>query len=70
VLVHFTAPTIHPGFDGTITLEIINLGPAPFVLRPGMPIAQLLVEEVDGIPFEKADRQFKGQRSPLGPTPS
>ena len=69
VLVHFTAPTIHPGFDGTITLEIINLGPAPFVLRPGMPIAQLLVEEVDGLPFEKDDRQFKGQRSPLGPTP-
>lgn len=69
VLVHFTAPTIHPGFDGTITLEIIHLGPAPFVLRPDMPIAQLLVEEVDGIRFAKDDRQFKGQRSPLGPTP-
>jgi dCTP deaminase len=68
ILVHFTAPTIHPGFDGTITLEIINLGPAPFMLRPGMPIAQLLVEEVDGIPFEKDDRQFKGQKSPEGPT--
>lgn len=67
VLVHFTAPTIHPGFDGTITLEIINLGPSPFILRPGMPIAQLLVEEVDGIPFEKHDRQFKGQRAPAGP---
>jgi hypothetical protein len=43
--------------------------PRAFVLRPGMPIAQILVAEVDGIPFEKDERQFKGQRSPLGPTP-
>jgi dCTP deaminase len=27
LLVHFTAPTIHAGFQGTITLELINLGP-------------------------------------------
>lgn len=66
VLVHFTAPTIHPGFDGTLTLEILNLGPAPFMLRPGMPIAQLIIEEVRGIPFEKGDRTFKGQRAPEG----
>lgn len=69
VLVHFTAPTIHPGFEGTITLEIINMGPAPFMLRAGMPIAQLIVEEVDGIPFSKDDRQFQGQRAPEGPAP-
>lgn len=66
ILVHFTAPTIHPGFDGTITLEIINLGPSQFLLRPGMPIAQLIVEEVKGIPFEREDRTFKGQRAPEG----
>ena len=66
VLVHFTAPTIHPGFEGTLTLEIINLGPARFMLRPGMPIAQLIVEEVLGIPFVKADRQFSGQNTPEG----
>jgi dCTP deaminase len=66
VLVHFTAPAIHPGFDGTITLEIINLGPSRFILHPNMPIAQLIVEEVKGIPFEKEDRIFKGQRAPEG----
>jgi dCTP deaminase len=65
VLVHFTAPTVHPGFDGTLTLEIINLGPANFILRPGMPIAQLIVEEVSGIPFENPS-VFKGQRTPEG----
>lgn len=31
ILVHFTAPTIHAGFRGTITLEIINLGPQSFL---------------------------------------
>jgi dCTP deaminase len=67
VLVHFTAPTVHPGFDGTLTLEIINLGPTHFILRPEMPIAQLIIEEVQGIPFEKTDRAFKGQRTPEGP---
>jgi dCTP deaminase len=66
VLVHFTAPTVHPGFDGTLTLEIINLGPTSFTLRPEMPIAQLIVEEVEEIPFEKSDRTFKGQRAPEG----
>lgn len=65
VLVHFTAPTTHPGFDGRITLEIFNMGPARFMLRPGMPIAQLIVEEVNGIPFENPSA-FKGQRNPEG----
>ena len=50
LLIHFTAPTVHPGFAGTLTLEMINLGPTSIVLRPGMPIAQLIVEEVKGIP--------------------
>jgi dCTP deaminase len=65
VLVHFTAPTVHPGFDGTLTLEIINLGPADFILRPGMPIAQLIIEEVCGIPFNNPSA-FKGQTTPEG----
>src|SRR5262249_21377162 len=32
ILVHFTAPTIHAGFEGPITLELINFGPNSFVL--------------------------------------
>ncbi len=65
LLVHFTAPTIHPGFSGTITLEIINLGPVPFMLREGMPIGQLIFEEVDGLPIAKAS-QFQHQTRPEG----
>jgi dCTP deaminase len=65
LLVHFTAPTIHPGFAGHITLEMINLGPVPFVLREGMTIGQLIFEEVEGIPVEK-ESQFQGQVRPEG----
>lgn len=65
LLVHFTAPTIHPGFKGTITLEMINLGPASILLRPDMYIAQLIVEEVKGCPNHHPS-QFQGQREAVG----
>jgi dCTP deaminase len=60
LLVHFTAPTIHAGFSGTITLELINLGPFTISLYPNAPICQLIVEEVHGIPF-KNESSFQGQ---------
>jgi len=65
ILVHFTAPTIHAGFAGTITLEIINLGVHDFLLIPEMFVCQLIVEEVKGNPAD-APNQFKGQTSPAG----
>ncbi len=61
LLVHFTAPTIHAGFSGTITLELINFGPLDISLFPGMPICQLIVEQVHGVPFRN-DSQFQGQQ--------
>jgi dCTP deaminase len=60
LLVHFTAPTIHAGFKGTITLELINLGIIPILLSPGAPICQLIIEQVHGIPVRN-DSQFQGQ---------
>jgi len=65
LLVHFTAPTIHAGYDGIITLEICNFGPYSIELHKGACICQLIVEEVAGIPFRN-DSQFHGQRSPDG----
>lgn len=59
LLVHFTAPTIHSGFSGTITLELLNLGPYFISLYPSAPICQLIVEEVHGRPF-KNESQFHG----------
>lgn len=65
MLVHFTAPTIHVGYSGTITLEIANLGAAKIVLTPGVPICQLIIEEVRGKPFRN-ESQFQGQTTPGG----
>jgi|LGVF01.1.fsa_nt_gb dCTP deaminase len=65
LLVHFTAPTIHSGFSGTITLELLNLGPYFISLYPSAPICQLIVEEVHGRPF-KNESQFHGQSHPGG----
>lgn len=65
VLIHFTAPTIHSGFEGPITLEILNLGPNEFLLTPKMYICQLIIEEVKGYPITTPS-QFKGQTSAAG----
>jgi dCTP deaminase len=63
--VHFTAPTIHAGFAGTITLEMINLGAHDFLLIPSMFVCQLVIEEVKGCPVN-APNQFRGQTNPAG----
>jgi len=65
LLVHFTAPTIHCGFEGQITLEIICLGKYPIILKPGMQICQLLVEEVFQDPSNYTS-QFQSQTDPAG----
>lgn len=41
LLVHCTAGYIDPGFRGTVTLELKNLGPEPILLEAGMLIGQL-----------------------------
>lgn len=65
ILVHFTAPTIHAGFRGSITLEIINLGVHNLLLIPGMYVCQLIIEEVKGVP-SGAPSQFHGQSTAVG----
>lgn len=65
LLVHFTAPTIHAGFQGNITLEIINLGRFKINLRYKMPICQLIFECVKGMPTI-VHSQFQGQSNPIG----
>ena len=65
LLVHFTAPTIHAGFEGHITLEIMNLGPSPIILKQGQAICQLILELVHGIPGGPPS-QFAGQTDAAG----
>jgi dCTP deaminase len=56
--IHLTAPKIDPGWGQraprSITLEIVNHFPASQVLKPGMPIAQMVFHRlaVPAIPYE------------------
>jgi dCTP deaminase len=65
LVIHFTAPTIHSGFDGTITLELMNSGPNSIVLTEGMKLCQIIIEEVRGRPIPNPS-QFHGQTRPSG----
>jgi dCTP deaminase len=65
LLVHFTAPTIHAGFEGTIALEMINLAEYPISLFPGMEICQLIIEQVSTTPFANPS-DFQSQSLPTG----
>lgn len=47
-LVIATATAIHPGFTGTITLELVNHGNVPIVLYPGLEVAQLILQRATG----------------------
>lgn len=47
-LIIATATTVHPGFTGTITLELVNLGEVPLVLYPGLSVAQIVFLECKG----------------------
>ena len=46
VSVHLTAPKVDPGWSNPLTLEINNFGPHVVVMRPYMPIATLIVEQL------------------------
>lgn len=51
-LVIATATLIQPGFKGTITLELANVGDTPIMLEVGLSIAQLV--------FSREERPFRG----------
>lgn len=54
LIVHLTAPTIHAGWSGKITLEIANLGPFHLKLQEYEDaIAQLTVSTITSPPIEK-----------------
>lgn len=50
LVVHLTAPTIHAGWHGNITLEIVNLGPLDMVLNEGDAVAQLIIARISSPP--------------------
>jgi len=67
LMVHLTAPTIHAGFNGNITLEVINHGPFHLKLVPNRTrICQFIFERLESAPEGDAATQFQGQRTPIG----
>jgi dCTP deaminase len=65
-VVHMTAPTIHSGFRGVITLEILNFGLYPLRLKPGARICQLIFERVGEVPLLGQTTQYQDQAKASG----
>lgn len=51
LVVHLTAPNIHAGWSGKVTLEMANLGPLDIVLQEGDAVAQVTVAEISRPPL-------------------
>ncbi len=76
VTIHVTAPKIDPGFSGTITLELVNLGKLAIRLVPGEEkLAQLMLLSLSRpVPDEhlygtRPEDRFQGQDRPLPGSP-
>jgi dCTP deaminase len=64
---HITAPTIHAGFAGKITLEIKNFGPFALKVVPNeSKLCQLIFERVGAVPKRGGSKIFSHQATPLG----
>lgn len=61
-LIIATAVAVHPGFTGTVTLELVNVGEVPLVLYPGLSVAQFVFFNCSG--GEPYGGRFSGQISP------
>jgi dCTP deaminase len=69
LMVHITAHTIDPGWDGQITLEFFNSGRLPLALAPGLRICAVTFERLSSKtsrPYvKKLGAKYGGQTSPL-----
>lgn len=67
IIVHLTAPTIHAGFSGKITLELINFSPFYLKMVPNKTrICQLIIEQLESEPTLEIATKFQGQTVPSG----
>lgn len=67
VTVHLTAPIIHAGFKGAITLEIVNLGAFHVKFVPNVTrICQFIIERLDTAAATELRTEFQHQETPIG----
>jgi len=68
ITVHSTAAVFEPGWIGTATMELSNLGRMPVALYPGMRICAFSFETVSSpvqTPYrEKRNNKYAGQQTP------
>lgn len=68
ITVHSTAAVFEPGWIGTATMELSNLGRMPVALYPGMRICAFSFEEVSSpvsVPYRlKVGNKYAGQVTP------
>jgi dCTP deaminase len=63
-LVIETAPGVHPGFTGCLTLELANVGEIPIALMPGTQICQLFIHRLESNNFPENQSSFNAHRQP------
>jgi dCTP deaminase len=68
ITVHSTAAVFEPGWIGTATMELSNLGRMAVALYPGMRICAFSFEEVSSpvsVPYRlKRNNKYAGQQNP------
>ena len=69
LMIHVTAGYIDPGFEGDVTLELVNVGPDEVTIEAGMKIAQIRFHMLSS-PCERPygspglGSHYQGQRGP------
>jgi dCTP deaminase len=68
ITVHSTAAVFEPGWIGTATMELSNLGRMAVALYPGMRICAFSFEQVSSavsVPYrQKLNNKYAGQQTP------
>jgi len=63
---HVTSPWIMPGWNGYLTLELLNTSPAVLRLHRDMPVARLVVWRMDGATTPAVPHSYYGRPEQLG----
>jgi deoxycytidine triphosphate deaminase len=63
---HVTSPWVMPGWDGHLTLELLNNGPARLRLRRDMPVARAVIWRMDGASSPPTPHGHYGRPEQLG----
>jgi deoxycytidine triphosphate deaminase len=63
---HVTSPWVMPGWDGHLTLELLNAGPATLRLHRDMPVAHAVIWKMDGAAKDPVPHPWYGRPGHLG----